>query len=204
MPPYLTEDGLPTWQGLIPLPFIALVITILLAFLYRWSVGKNQKSEDKVEGSRLHASNLFVLYAFALIGVVSGYFTGFSREPVVGAFLPAFLTLIGGFITYMVAKHAETRLHVALCVIALTLNANIGVGCGAVMRVAYEEAPFSEAALTRKIQIDAWHRQEELKLDISLKAQQAEAEFQVNRVRHQYGLAPLPAGWTSERPSVKE
>lgn len=42
--------------------------------------------------------------AFGLIGGVIGLFTGASRDPVVGAVLPAFLTLAGGFVTYILGR----------------------------------------------------------------------------------------------------
>ncbi len=51
------------------------------------------------------ASTAFLLaIAFGLVGGTIGLFTGASQSPVVGAVLPALLTLVGGFVTYIIGK----------------------------------------------------------------------------------------------------
>jgi len=78
------------------------------------------------------------LFAFSMLGLVTGVLAGFSRQPVVGAVLPAVLSLVGGLAIYLIGN-PNNRILVSLCVLVLAFNLFVGATWGAVLREAAEE-----------------------------------------------------------------
>jgi hypothetical protein len=74
-------------------------------------------------------------FTVALLGFAIGYVTGNSRVSVVGEFLPAFLTLVGGIFVYVLSRdqRASAALAVAI-VLALSVSVLVSIYWGAVER----------------------------------------------------------------------
>lgn len=124
--------------GLIPLLLIAGFCALLAALFWR--------SRD-VTG---------VASIFALIGACLGLLLGDSREPAVGAVLPALIALIGGLAIYVVPREPAVRMmiaqdkdkadqpafiraYVAAAVASLVVAAVLGTNFGATVRRGAEE-----------------------------------------------------------------
>jgi len=80
------------------------------------------------------------LLSMALLGGVVGYLTGQSREPAIGAVLPAVLSLIGGLVLYILTNRASAANHrIAACsTLVLVLNILVGAVWGATAREAHD------------------------------------------------------------------
>src|SRR5690242_10409183 len=50
---------------------------------------------------------LAISFAMSMLGLVTGFLTGLSRAPAVGAVLPAMLTLIGGLVLLFVGRETD-------------------------------------------------------------------------------------------------
>jgi hypothetical protein len=94
------------------------------------------------------------ILAFAMLGLVTGTLAGFSREPVVGAVLPAVLSLVGGLAIYLIGAQRADRSLVGLSVIALAFDLFVGATWGAVLRNSDEEYRQGAAYLERRALID--------------------------------------------------
>lgn len=81
MPPYLTNTE--SWKSLWPIVLVALGLALFSAMLAADS------GQRKTQIKEL----FFVLTAFSMLGMVTGYLSGFSREPALNAVLPAVLSL---------------------------------------------------------------------------------------------------------------
>ncbi|MBX3498201.1 MAG: hypothetical protein KF889_02060 [Alphaproteobacteria bacterium] len=80
-------------------------------------------------------------FTVALLGFAIGYVTGNSRVSVVGEFLPAFLTLIGGIFVYVLSKDQRTPAGLATSIVfALAVSVLVSIYWGAVERDASEAA----------------------------------------------------------------
>jgi hypothetical protein len=153
MPPYLTH--LEAWKSIWPI----LLAVFLIAFAVPWFSGnKGQRKE------------LFlVVLAFSMLGIVTGYLTGFSREPAIGAVMPAALSIMGGLLVFLVGKNQESRSIVSISMFSFTFMLLLGAGWGSVMRDVALEYKSSEQYLK----------------------QQAFIESEVNDFRTSLGLPPL-------------
>ena len=69
-----------------------------------------------------------------MLGAVTGVLAGFSRQPVIGAVLPAVLSLVGALTLYLVGHEASNRGLVSCAVIALSFTLWIGANWGATLR----------------------------------------------------------------------
>ena len=139
MPPYLTH--IEAWKAVWPLPITAILFTIVFLVVVR------PKSE--------RADFIILILAFSMLGLVAGYLTGFSRQPAVGAVLPAVLSLIGGLAVFLVGRDKASRTVVGLCVLIFSMNLVLGTGWGAVMRSTAEEYRKSETYLKQQAFIEA-------------------------------------------------
>ena len=153
MPPYLTQ--IEVWKSIWPM---ILLVILLATVISMFAPNKTQRLE------------LFlVVFAFSILGMVTGYLTGFSRESVVGAVLPAVLSLMGGLMIFLVGKNQESRSIVSISMIVFALTLLLGTSWGAVMRSTAEEFKKSEEYLKY----------------------QAFVEAEVNEFRSNLGLPPL-------------
>lgn len=127
MPAYLLHIG--SWKAIWPIPVMAFIIAVIVYVLgiWRWPIPDRR-------------SIFRVIIAFSLLGIVIGMIAGDSREPAVGATLPAVLSLIGGIGIYLVGTNLGQRILVSLSVSALALALIIGFFWGAVLRVNAEHA----------------------------------------------------------------
>lgn len=89
-----------------------------------------------------------------MLGLVAGYLTGYSRQPAVGAVLPAVLSLIGGLAVFLVGKDKTSRSVVSLSIFAFSISLVLGVSWGAVMRTTAEEYKKSETYLKQRAYIE--------------------------------------------------
>ncbi|HEU5323021.1 MAG TPA: hypothetical protein VFX28_19605 [Methylomirabilota bacterium] len=152
MPPYLLHEA--AWKALWPMPVAAVVVAAVLLLAC----------------DRGHRREAFVvLAAFAMLGLVTGYLTGLSRQPVVGAVLPAVLSLLGGVTAFVVGRSRESRAMVGAMLFTFALTLLVGTSWGAVMRDHGERHAQSVQALER----------------------QAYIESEVNAFRQALGLPPL-------------
>lgn len=160
MPPYLTH--LEVWKSIWPI----LLIVLVLALGISW-VGGNKGQRKEL---------FLVVLAFSMLGMVTGYLTGFSREPAIGAVMPAVLSLMGGLLVFLVGKNKESRSIVSTAMFVFTFMLLLGSGWGAVMRDVAQEYRKSEQYLK----------------------QQAFIESEVNDFRESLGLLPLRTNDNSE------
>src|SRR5277367_5950134 len=115
MPTFLSSEYL--WATML-IQMTTAVVTALLFFPVSW----------RRRGKLSATETIAVLVALSFIGIITGYLTGLSRTPVVGAVLPAVLTVIGGLVLFIVTREAapEFRTLTATCTIALMLNLLLG------------------------------------------------------------------------------
>ncbi|MFC5302784.1 hypothetical protein [Azospira restricta] len=98
---------------------------------------------------------VLVLAAFSMLGLVTGYLTGFSRSPAVGAVLPAVLSLVAGMAVFLMGKDAASRTIVALSVLIFSISLVLGTGWGATMRQTAEDYATSETVLKQRALVEA-------------------------------------------------
>ena len=142
MPPYLTHAE--TWEAVWPLPLAAVVIASLLYTI----VMLVARPEDK-------RGLLLVLLAFSMLGIVTGYLTGLSREPAVGAVLPAVLSLFGGLAAALIGRDNASRMVVSIAVLAFAFSIVLSTGWGVRLRNIAEEDKISKNYLMHRAQIEA-------------------------------------------------
>ena len=123
MPDYLLQTEL--WKIFWPTP-----VTVLLISWTLWRCGM-RSGERK--------GTFVVIISFASLGLVTGLLAGFSRAPVVGAVLPAVLSLVAGVAVYLLGAETPNRSLVSLSIVALSTNLFIGATWGAVLRENAEE-----------------------------------------------------------------
>ena len=155
MPPYLTHAE--AWKALWPMPLTALVLAALVSSL-AW------KRKNFVE-------RFVVLASFSMLGLVTGYLTGFSRTAAVGAVLPAVLSLLGGVTAFILGRSQESRLLVGSMMFVFSLTLVMGSAWGSIMRDYADRVDQSEQVLMHRAYI----------------------ESEVNAFRNELGLPPLPA-----------
>jgi hypothetical protein len=123
MPTFLSSEYV--WATML-IQMSTAVVTALLFFPISW----------RKHGKLSAIETIAVLVALSFIGIITGYLTGLSRTPVVGAVLPAVLTVIGGLVLFIVTREAppEFRTLTATCTIALMLNLLLGSLWGSLSR----------------------------------------------------------------------
>jgi hypothetical protein len=134
MPDYLTDAEI--WKALWPLILFPLACALLICLSL---------------AAKPYSGSLAPVFALSLLGMVTGLLTGLSRDPAVGAVLPAILGLIGGMTIYLIGtKGAQLQSVAMMGVIGLALNLLVGVYWGAHSRAVYELASKSPEALAAK------------------------------------------------------
>lgn len=85
---------------------------------------------DRTERFRVSA----VLAATASLGVVMGFTSGMSRDPVVDAVAPAFIGLVGGLSVYVFSLEKQGSIIVGIGVAVMILSLLVGIVWGATQR----------------------------------------------------------------------
>jgi ABC-type multidrug transport system fused ATPase/permease subunit len=81
------------------------------------------------------------IFAFSMLGFVTGQVMGQSRESAVGTVVPAVLTLLGGVAVYVVgSKGVEVQANVSAMVLCFAVTLLIGTLFGSKMRFDYDYA----------------------------------------------------------------
>lgn len=134
----------PIWQDILPLPIFAALIAIIIIKFSNSHINPDHDPAIAKEVKQL----FIVVFAMALLGITTGQMTGQSREPAVGAVLPAVLGLIGGISVYLVgSKDSQHQFAVSLAIIAFTINLLVGTFWGSHLRTQYESVLQSEEYL---------------------------------------------------------
>lgn len=154
MPQYIMD--IEVLKSLWPIPATAFTIALVFAFF----VGRRGERREF----------LFVILAFSMLGMVTGYLGGFSKSPVLSTLLPAVLSLLGGLVVHIIGKDTVSRIIVSISMFTFALTLLIGTEWGSVMRRINEEYYKSEYYLKK----------------------QAVIEFRVNDFRKNLNLPPLP------------
>lgn len=154
MPPYLRQGAV--WEALWPFPVAVGLVTLLVCVCITF----------KSRAAALHFA--LPISAFSSLGLVVGYLTAFSREPAVGAVLPAILTFVGGVTVVLIQKDVSARNLVSLCVLIFTASLVLGTTWGGYMRLADLAYSKSEAEIM----------------------EQARSEARVAKYRRELGLSP--------------
>lgn len=124
MPTYLTNVNL--WLDIIFIPIFAAFIAFILIFLVV------EKKED-------YKKVFIVIFSMALLGMTAGQLTGQSREPAVGAVIPAVLTFIGGLLIYIITtKNEKFQSLVSITIISFSLTLLVGTFWGSQLRHEFE------------------------------------------------------------------
>jgi hypothetical protein len=118
MPVYLMD--IESWKLIWPVPVFVFLFTCLLMIFSTPLISKRDF--------------FWSIYAFSLLGIVTGTLAGLSRQPVISAILPPVLSLVGGLAIYLIGKDKENRVLVGFCIIALSFNLLIGSVWGAKLR----------------------------------------------------------------------
>lgn len=139
MPPYITH--IENWKALWPLFVTVLVLTALFYSIVRPKQGKRDLA--------------LLLAAFSALGLVTGYLTGFSRSPAVGAVLPAVLSLVAGLAVFLLGKDVGSRAIVSLSVLIFSIGLLLGAGWGSVMRQTAEDYAICEQVLKQRALVEA-------------------------------------------------
>ena len=118
----------------------------------------------------VHGS-LSLIVAFAAVGVTSGVAAGNSRDPVVGAVLPAMLTLVSGLFVYMFSKDglAQWRPVIPFCVAVVAIGGLVGLSLGSTLRSQFDnfEREYAKALLRyERVELEAQKAEYLAKLEV--------------------------------------
>ena len=90
-------------------------------------------------GRRLTLAGFQAGLPLGFVGMVAGFLTGASREPAVGAIVPAILTFIGLVVVYMIGKSNFRSIIVGFAVFIFSVELLVGSGLGAASRDRHDE-----------------------------------------------------------------
>lgn len=167
MPPFLSDSTI--WWSLLPIP--ATVILAALGGYVALMVLKKRALAFKI---------ILPLSSFLLLGMVTGYLTGLSRESAVGAVLPAVLSLVGGVAAVLIARATSQfmMLQTSGLIFVFALGLLLGTTWGSAMRQAVDDFEASETELMRRSHIQKKVREfrEALNLPPDMPAAQSSAK----------------------------
>lgn len=128
----------------------------------------------------MNADLLLAGVPFALLGMMIGYLTGISRESVVGATIPAVLTLIGTIAAFIAANGGRRAALATVSIVHLSFALIVGVGYGSKARVDYTQSTQSLQTRIQQIndEIDAerYRRRRLVDIENANKSQPATAQ----------------------------
>jgi hypothetical protein len=114
-------------SALLALSIVVAVFFAGLAGLARWAA---RPSKNKFNALWLMRQGIFGGGPFGIVGVTAGYMTASSRIGVIGALLPAALTLVGGIAVYLTAKGGKAAVFSAFAVINFSVMMLLGAEIG--------------------------------------------------------------------------
>ena len=158
---------------------------ILTAVLLAWGASLFVDKEKRKEV-------FLVMLTFSMMGIVTGYLTGLSSEPAVGAVVPALLSLMGGLLLMIASKseknskeEIKTRLFIiSIGVFIFSLTFLLGAHWGGTTR-AIGMFKLEEYSKREKSKLEEYIKSEEYLIWHSC------VEFKVNEYRKSLGL-PTP------------
>jgi hypothetical protein len=103
---------------------VFLLVGVISILIFLWS-----RAEAKAE-----APSFLLLSSFSLLGATIGILTGWSRSPVVGTTISAFMGLIAGLSIYLIGRKEYPRTVVSSCVIILSFFLIVGTYLGGKLR----------------------------------------------------------------------
>ena len=133
---------------------ISIIVFIVLFCFITQFIGRKFRFFDLTEKS---SYNLLPIAAISGLGVVVGILLGQSREPAVGAILPAIITAMAGLFVYILGKEAAPRTLVSAIVLIFSVSLLAGASWGGLVREAYlrgqesAEAQFAKALVERSV-----------------------------------------------------
>jgi hypothetical protein len=116
-----------------------LVLPILIAAgivsVFVWLIALCFKVTGKKKGFWIY------ILVFALLGTVTGFVAGDSREPAISAVLPALLALVTALCGYAFTVEGLRHLQpvIPFCILALMLSSVYGLAFGANVRANYDK-----------------------------------------------------------------
>lgn len=128
--------------------FVYVVWPVLAGILAIVVVGLVPIALARLRHATQYRDSVSFLIAFAALGVTTGFSTSFSREPAVGAVLPALLTIMSGVVTYAFSKDGLVQYRPILphCITVLAIASLLGLAIGSTAR-----APFDDDADQRRL-----------------------------------------------------
>lgn len=152
MPLYLYN--MQVFKTLWPMLFLVTILALVSCFLF---------------SERGNRKTIFVtVMAFSSLGLISGYLTGFSREPAMSALIPSVLSFMSGILLFLITK-GKNSTAVSLSVVVFSFLLMLGAQWGSVMR---HSSSTPEAMLIEK--------QQEILLEMKLRSfrEQLEKDIQ--------------------------
>lgn len=144
IPAYLTDWTL--WWTLVPIPALAALVGLAIYSYLRFA-----KPAVTAPGAIV-----LPLTAFLLLGLVSGYLMGLSRESAVAAVVPAVLTLLGATAAVLVGKAANqaASTRVSGLILLFSLGFLVGSTWGSALRQSVLDFESSEEELIRRSHVE--------------------------------------------------
>ncbi|MBO6519950.1 MAG: hypothetical protein JJ900_03575 [Rhodospirillales bacterium] len=132
--------------GLLP-PVIFSILTWIALIFVTIRTSDDEAAADSPPGKAAQRARAMTgeeksfVVAFAALGTLIGVFMGASRVGVVGAILPAVITLASGYLAYLFTRDTNVinRHIVPACIIALIFSASGGAFYGSSMRALAEK-----------------------------------------------------------------
>ena len=122
------------FDGFLSICLVSLLVAGVVTLLAWFLAWRAEDSHDRRDIARL--SLLFL--CLSLLGVISGFSGGLSREAAVGDIIPAALALLGGVAVYLFGVDSTRGAVVSLATITFAVGIYYGYGLGADRRSGVE------------------------------------------------------------------
>lgn len=147
--------------------FAAALLIFLVCYAVAYAAAGWVKTDATKRSMRF---GLLIAFPMSVLGTVSGFLTGTSREPAVSALVPAALTFFGLLVVYLIGKTQEKAAVAGFAAVVMALGLLLGVKMGASSRDRHEADVKSVLAQNAD----------------------ADAEFAIRQHRVQLGLPDTP------------
>ncbi len=127
------ESWLLFWDTIVSvfLPWIAVVM--MLSYIIYWVYKTTTKDHSMIKG--------WLILGFVSLGAMFGITAGASKTPVLGTFLPAFLTFISGVLGYLFSKESMNKWRdvIPFCMAGMLCASVINAFVGSAIKSEYEK-----------------------------------------------------------------